>query len=45
MYYVTSHVTDHIFIRFYDIIIAFFLNTSFDEYVDIWDYDLVKESS
>lgn len=35
IYHITGHISDHIIIKFHNIIIAFFLNVSFDEHIDI----------
>ncbi len=43
IYYVTNYVTNHIIIKFHNITILFFLDTSSNKCVSISDYDLVEK--
>ncbi len=39
----TSHMTDHVIIRFIILQLPFLLDVSSNKYVDIWDYDFVNK--
>ncbi len=39
--HMTDYIIDSVIIKCYDITIAYFLDTSFNEHVNIWDYDFV----
>ncbi len=39
----TGYVTDYMIIKFYNIIIAFFLDANSDERIGIWDYSFINE--